>query len=55
MDATSHIPSVKLFHYLNGSMQLTDDERHHLEHCPHCQSVIEEFTTYISPTVIPAA
>ena len=25
MDPTSHIPSVRLFHYLNGSMPLTDD------------------------------
>ena len=32
MDPTSHIPSVTLFHYLNGSMPLTDDERDHLEY-----------------------
>jgi hypothetical protein len=55
MDPTSHIPSVMIFHYLNGSMPLTDDERYHLGHCAYCQSVVAEYKKYIDPAMIPAA
>ena len=55
MDPTNHIPSVTLFHYLNGSMPLTDDERYHLAHCAYCQSVVAEYKKYIDPAMIPAA
>src|SRR6266699_1961309 len=55
MDPTNHIPSVTLFHYLNGSMPLTDDERYHLDHCAYCQSVVSEYKKYIDPAMIPAA
>jgi len=55
MDPTSHIPSVTLFHYLNGSMPLTNDGRYHLDHCAYCQSVVAEYKKYIDPAMIPAA
>ena len=55
MDPTNHIPSVTLFHYLNGSMPLTNDGRYHLDHCAYCQSVVAEYKKYIDPAMIPAA
>jgi hypothetical protein len=55
MDPTSHISSVKLFHYLIDAMPLNDDERHHLDHCSYCQSVVEEYKKYINPAMIRAA
>jgi hypothetical protein len=55
MDATSHVPDVKLFHYLIHAMPLTRDERDHLGKCSFCQSVIEQFETYIDPEMIHAA
>jgi len=55
MDPTSHISSVKLFHYLIDAIPLNDDERHHLDHCSYCQSVVEEYKKYISPAMIRAA
>ena len=54
MDPTSHIPSVTLFYYLNGSMPLTDDDRYHLDYCAYCQSVVAEYKKYIDPAMIPA-
>ena len=55
MDPTSHIASVTLFHYLIHAMPLSDDEQYHLKHCAYCQSVLEEFDTYIDPGMIHAA
>lgn len=55
MDPTSHIPSVTLFHYLIHAMPLGDGEQRHLKDCAYCQSVLEEFDTYIDPGMIHAA
>jgi hypothetical protein len=55
MDPTSHIAVVTLFHYLIHAMPLTDEERVHLANCSHCQSVLEEWETYIDPGMIHAA
>jgi hypothetical protein len=55
MDPTSHISSVTLFYYLNGSTSLTEGERDHLDHCAYCQSVVGEYKTYIDPAMIPVA
>lgn len=55
MDPTSHISSVTLFHYLIHAMPLSDEERQHLQTCLYCQSVLDEFDTYIDPTMIHAA
>jgi hypothetical protein len=55
MDPTSHVPAVKLFHYLIHAMPLTRDEREHLWKCKYCQSVLEQFDTYIDPAMIHAA
>ena len=49
MDPTSHIPPVKLFHYLIHAMPLSEGERDHLEQCSHCHAVLEEWETYIAP------
>jgi len=49
MDPTSHIPPVKLFHYLIHAMSLSEDERDHLEKCSQCQVVLEELERYIAP------
>jgi len=49
MDSTSHIPPVKLFHYLIHAMLLSESERDHLEKCSHCQLLLEEWETYIAP------
>jgi hypothetical protein len=48
MDPTSHIPTVKLFHYLIDAMPLSDDEQKHLESCEHCKSILEDYKTYIN-------
>ena len=55
MDATSHIPPAVLFHYLIHAMPLTKDEQYHLKNCLHCQSVLDDFDTYIDPGMIHAA
>jgi hypothetical protein len=55
VDATSHISTVTLFHYLIHAVALTDDERDHLEKCTYCQSVLAEWDTYIDPAVMRAA
>jgi hypothetical protein len=55
MDPTSHIPSVTLFHYLIHAMPLTEDEQQHLKTCSYCQSVLDEFDTYIDHSMIYAA
>ncbi|MBI4473294.1 MAG: hypothetical protein HY646_11550 [Acidobacteria bacterium] len=55
MDPTSHIPSVTLFHYLIYAIPLTDDDLVHLEECAYCQSVLDDFKTYIDPAMIRAA
>ena len=56
MDATSHIPPVVLFHYLIHAMPLTKkDEQYHLKNCLQCQSVVDDFDTYIDPGMIHAA
>jgi hypothetical protein len=55
MDPTSHVPPVKLFHYLIHAMPLTEEELNHLAHCAQCQSVLEEWDTYIDPQMIHAA
>jgi hypothetical protein len=55
MDPTSHISEVKLFHYLIYAMPLTNDELDHLQRCSHCQSVLQEWDTYIDPGMIHAA
>ena len=55
MDATHHVPAVTLFHYLIHAMPLTADEQRHLEICDYCQSVLEQFDTYIDPAMIHAA
>ena len=55
MDRTSHISSVTLFHYLIHAMPLSDDERNHLAECYECQSVLEEWDTYVDPGMIHAA
>jgi hypothetical protein len=55
MDPTSHIAAVTLFYYLNGSMPLTDEEHYHLDHCAYCQSVVDQYRTYIDPAMIPSA
>jgi hypothetical protein len=55
MDPTSHVSTVTLFHYLIDAMTLTDDEHDHLEHCAHCQSVLDEYRKYINPSMIRAA
>ena len=55
MDPTSHIPSVTLFHYLIHAMPLTEDEQQHLNTCSYCQSVLDEFDTYIDHSMIYAA
>jgi len=52
MDPTSHIPPVKLFHYLIHAMPLSEGERNHLEKCSHCQAVLEEWERYIDPALI---
>jgi len=49
MDPTSHIPPVKLFHYLIHAMPLSEGERDHLEQCSHGHAVLEEWETYIAP------
>jgi len=49
MDSTSHIPPVKLFHYLIHAMLLSESERDHLEKCSHCQLLLEEWERYIAP------
>jgi hypothetical protein len=46
MDPTSHIPPVKLFHYLINAMPLNDEERVHLMKCSYCQSLLEEWEPY---------
>ena len=55
MDPTSHVSQVKLFHYLIHAVPLTCDERDHLEKCDYCQSMLEQFDTYIDPAMIHAA
>ena len=55
MDPTSHISSVKLFHYLIDAMPLGEDELYHLNHCAYCQSNVEEYRKYINPAMIRAA
>jgi len=55
MDPTSHVPDVKLFHFLIHAMPLTRDELDHLGKCLYCQSVLEQFETYIDPAMIHAA
>jgi hypothetical protein len=55
MDPTSHIPPVVLFYYLNNGMPLTQDENEHLRTCSVCQSVVDDFNTYIDPGMIHAA
>ena len=55
MDPTSHVIPVKLFHYLIHAMPLSDDERDHLSKCSYCQSILEQFDTYIDPGMIHAA
>jgi hypothetical protein len=55
MDPSSHIPQVTLFHYLIHAMPLSDDERAHLENCSYCQSILDEWETYIDPSMIQAA
>ncbi len=55
MDSTLHIPVVTLFHYLIHAMPLTKDEQDHLTNCSHCQSVLDDFDTYIDPGMIHAA
>ena len=55
MDPTSHVPDVKLFHYLIHAMPLSRDERDHLGKCRYCQSVLEQFETYIDRAMIHAA
>ena len=55
MDPTSHVPDVKLFHFLIHAMPLSRDEREHLSECSYCQSVVEQFETYIPPEMIHAA
>ena len=55
MDHTSHIPAVTLFHYLIHAMPLSDDERDHLAKCSCCQSILEEWDTYVDPAMIHAA
>jgi hypothetical protein len=55
MDPTSHIPPVKLYHYLIHAMPMSAEERKHLEKCVYCQSVLEQFDTYIDPAMIHAA
>jgi hypothetical protein len=55
MDSTSHVSPVTLFHYLIHAMPLTDEERDHLSQCSICQSVLDEWDTYIDPGMIHAA
>jgi hypothetical protein len=55
VDATSHIAPVTLFHYLIHAMPISDDERDHLGRCSHCQSLLDEWDTYIDPAMIHAA
>ena len=55
MDPTMHIPVVTLFHYLIHAMTLTKDEQEHLKSCSHCQSVLDDFDTYVAPGMIHAA
>jgi hypothetical protein len=55
MDPTSHISSVTLFHYLIHAMPLSPEEKGHLDVCSQCQSVLEEYNTYIDPSMIRAA
>jgi len=46
---------VKLFHYLIHAMPLSDAEQDHLVNCPYCQSVLEQWETYVDPGMIHAA
>jgi hypothetical protein len=55
MDPTSHVPSVKLFHYLIHAMPLTEEEQRHLKVCSYCQFVLDEFDTYINHDMLYAA
>jgi len=55
MDPTSHIAPVKLFHYLIHAMPLGESELDHLQKCPYCQSLLEEWDTYVDPGMIHAA
>ena len=55
MDPTSHIPPVVLFYYLNRAIPLSRDEKQHLNTCSVCQSVLDDFDTYIDPGMIHAA
>ena len=55
MDPTSHIAPVKLFHYLIHAMPLSESERDHLQKCSYCQSLLEEWDTYVDPGMIHAA
>jgi hypothetical protein len=55
MDPTSHISSVTLFHYLIRAMPLSPEEKRHLDDCAKCQSVVEEYNTYIDASMIRAA
>jgi hypothetical protein len=55
MDHKTHIPVVTLFHYLIRAMPLSDDERDHLAKCSRCQSILEEWDTYVDPAMIHAA
>jgi len=55
MDPTSHISSVTLFHYLIHAMPLSNEERAHLAECRYCQSILEEWDTYVDPGMIHAA
>jgi len=55
MDPTAHISEVKLFYYWIDAMPLTSDEADHFRKCSHCQSVLEEWETYIDPNMARAA
>ena len=55
MDPTSHISIATLFHYLIHAMPLSEDELRHLKVCAYCQSMLDEFDTYIDPGMIHAA
>ena len=55
MDPTSHIPAVTLFYYLDGTFALSDDDRDHLARCAYCQSVLDQYKTYVDPAMIRVA